>query len=190
MVDLNVLSGKPIIRGTRLSVPFLLNLLAHGATTDEILQEYKGLAPEDIQASLLYVAKVFDERGTYTSPETYGVARRAQAFYDDEIRARVETEENIGKMIVIDSDTGAFEIGESGAEASLRLHELHPGARLYGIRIGYNVAVSFGGNLYRIDAKAPKRPGNELAILSQAALAGDWNRPEEDEAWSHLQAKQ
>jgi uncharacterized protein (DUF433 family) len=90
-VDLNVLSGEPIIPGTRLSVSFLINLLAHGATTDQILQEYKGLAPEDIQASLLYVARVFDERGTYTSPETYGVARRAQAFYDEGIRARVET---------------------------------------------------------------------------------------------------
>jgi uncharacterized protein (DUF433 family) len=46
----NVLAGKPVIRGTRLSVEYILNLLAHGATTEEILSEYEGLSSEDIQA--------------------------------------------------------------------------------------------------------------------------------------------
>ncbi len=49
-----VMVGKPVIRGTRLTVEFILNLLAHGATTAEILDEYKGLAPEDIKACLLF----------------------------------------------------------------------------------------------------------------------------------------
>ena len=49
-----VMTGKPVIQGTRLTVEFILNLLAHGATTAEILDEYKGLAPEDIQACLLF----------------------------------------------------------------------------------------------------------------------------------------
>ena len=49
-----IMVGKPVIRGTRLTVEFILNLLAHGATTAEILNEYKGLAPEDIQACLLF----------------------------------------------------------------------------------------------------------------------------------------
>lgn len=49
-----VVVGKPVIRGTRLTVEFILNLLAHGATTVEILDEYKGLKPEDIQACLLF----------------------------------------------------------------------------------------------------------------------------------------
>lgn len=53
----NVLTGKPIIRGTRLSVEFILNLLAHGATEAEILSEYTGLAPEDIAACLLFASK-------------------------------------------------------------------------------------------------------------------------------------
>ncbi len=47
-----IMVGKPVIRGTRLTVQYILNLLAHGATVDEILQEYKGLTKEDILACL------------------------------------------------------------------------------------------------------------------------------------------
>lgn len=49
-----VMVGKPVIRGTRLTVEFILNLLAHGARVEEILDEYDGLAVEDIQACLLF----------------------------------------------------------------------------------------------------------------------------------------
>lgn len=38
-----VMTGKPVIKGTRLTVEFILNLLAHGATTAEMLDEYNGL---------------------------------------------------------------------------------------------------------------------------------------------------
>ncbi len=49
-----VMVGKPVIRGTRLTVEFILNLLAHGASIEEILDEYDGLTLEDIQACLLF----------------------------------------------------------------------------------------------------------------------------------------
>ena len=49
-----VMAGKPVIRGTRLTVEYILGLLAHGATVAEILNEYEGLAPEDIRACLLF----------------------------------------------------------------------------------------------------------------------------------------
>lgn len=52
-----VLAGKPTIRGTRLSVEFVLNLLAHGATEAEILSEYQGLVSEDLTACLLFASK-------------------------------------------------------------------------------------------------------------------------------------
>jgi uncharacterized protein (DUF433 family) len=55
-----VMVGKPVIRGTRLTVEYILNLLAHGATEAEILQEYEGLAREDIQACLLFASKSLD----------------------------------------------------------------------------------------------------------------------------------
>ena len=53
-VNPDVMVGKPIIRGTRLTVEFILNLLAHGATIEEILQEYKGIIREDVQACILF----------------------------------------------------------------------------------------------------------------------------------------
>ena len=56
-VNPKVMVGKPVIRGTRLTVEFILDLLAHGATTDEILEEYEGLSKQDIQACLLFAKK-------------------------------------------------------------------------------------------------------------------------------------
>ena len=50
----DVMVGKPVIRGTRLTVEYILGLLAHGATMTEILGEYEGLSPEDIQACFLF----------------------------------------------------------------------------------------------------------------------------------------
>lgn len=52
-----VLAGKPVIRGTRLSVEYILNLLAHGANFAEIIEEYEGLSPEDIRACILFASK-------------------------------------------------------------------------------------------------------------------------------------
>ncbi|MFL6210271.1 MAG: DUF433 domain-containing protein [Pyrinomonadaceae bacterium] len=56
-LDPKVMLGKPVIRGTRLTVEYVLNLLAHGATIEEVLAEYEGLAPEDIQACILFATK-------------------------------------------------------------------------------------------------------------------------------------
>jgi len=52
-----VMTGKPVIRGTRLTVEYVLNLLAHGATEEEILVEYEGLTREDIRACLLFATR-------------------------------------------------------------------------------------------------------------------------------------
>lgn len=52
-----IMVGKPVIKGTRLTVDFILNLLAHGSTVDEILNEYKGVTLEDIQACFLFATK-------------------------------------------------------------------------------------------------------------------------------------
>ena len=55
--DPEIVTGKPVIRGTRLTVDFVLNLLAHGMTEEEIRQEYPGLSKEDIQACLLFATR-------------------------------------------------------------------------------------------------------------------------------------
>ena len=53
----NILSGKPVIKGTRLTVEYILNLKAHGASEDEVLGEYDGLTLEDIHACYLFEGK-------------------------------------------------------------------------------------------------------------------------------------
>ncbi len=57
VLDPDVMTGKPVIKGTRLTVEYILNLLAHGATTQEILKEYPSLKKEDIQACLIFAKK-------------------------------------------------------------------------------------------------------------------------------------
>ena len=57
----DVLEGKPVIRGTRLSVEFILKLLSSGASEDDILVEYDGLVPEDIRACLAFARRVVGE---------------------------------------------------------------------------------------------------------------------------------
>lgn len=72
------------------------------------------------------------------------VAQRAKQFYEHGIRQQVEHGDNIGKMIVIDAETGEYGIDKSGVESALSLKQKNPNARLFTMRIGYDVAVSFG----------------------------------------------
>jgi len=60
-VDPRVLVGKPVVKGTRLSVETILNQLAHGATAEELTAEYVGLTKEDIQACLLFASRSLDD---------------------------------------------------------------------------------------------------------------------------------
>jgi hypothetical protein len=78
------------------------------------------------------------------------IARRGQELYEKSIRAKVETEENIGKLVSIDIETGDYEIGEDNSlEAPRRLHAKHPGAAIFTLRIGYNAVYALGGVLER-----------------------------------------
>ena len=52
-LDPKVMLGKPVIRGTRLTVEYVLDRLGHGATTADLMEEYDGLTPDDIAACLL-----------------------------------------------------------------------------------------------------------------------------------------
>jgi uncharacterized protein (DUF433 family) len=56
-----VMVGKPVIRGTRLTVHYILNRLAHGDSVDQILKEYQGLTPDDIRACLLFASKSLED---------------------------------------------------------------------------------------------------------------------------------
>ncbi|MBS1834541.1 MAG: DUF433 domain-containing protein [Acidobacteria bacterium] len=59
--DPEILSGKPIIRGTRLAVEFILEQLAAGATDAELIEDYPHLTREDILACLAYAAWIVKE---------------------------------------------------------------------------------------------------------------------------------
>ena len=77
------------------------------------------------------------------------VALRAKRLYAEGIRAEVETDANIGHLVVIDVETGEYKIEDAKFTAASYLREKHPGARLFAIRIGYNAAASFGGLMER-----------------------------------------
>jgi uncharacterized protein (DUF433 family) len=67
-IDPNVLVGKPIIKGTRISVEFVIDLLARGWATDQVLREYDHLKPEDIQACLAYASDLLRSEKVYLLP--------------------------------------------------------------------------------------------------------------------------
>ena len=85
----------------------------------------------------------------FTQFDSEDIARRGKTWYAETIRAKVETPENIGKMVIIDVETGEYEVDDLGLQASRHLHVKRPEAELYGIRIGYKTAEVLGGVLER-----------------------------------------
>lgn len=71
------------------------------------------------------------------------IARRGQELYEQHLRATVEAG-NEGKFLVLDLNTGAYEIDDD-LTASERLLTRHPDAEIYGVRIGYPTAYRLGG---------------------------------------------
>ena len=65
-VDPDVLVGKPVIKGTRIPVYLIVELVANGRATKEILKEYPRLKEEDIKAALLYASKLVESEVTVT----------------------------------------------------------------------------------------------------------------------------
>jgi uncharacterized protein (DUF433 family) len=56
-INPQVLAGKPVIKGTRISVELILRMLSQGISVEEILEEYPHLTEEDIKAALAYAAE-------------------------------------------------------------------------------------------------------------------------------------
>lgn len=57
IINPDVMVSKPVIKGTRLTVEYIVGLLAQGATFEEIMREYPGITAEDIQACLTFTAE-------------------------------------------------------------------------------------------------------------------------------------
>jgi uncharacterized protein (DUF433 family) len=66
VIDSNILAGKPVIKGTRIPVYLIIELLANGLTPKQILKEYPELKQEDIKAALLYASKLLEREITVT----------------------------------------------------------------------------------------------------------------------------
>jgi len=66
-LDPDVLVGKPIIRGTRLSVEFIIGLMAESWTEADIIEEYPGVTPDDILACLAYARDVLSSEKVFPS---------------------------------------------------------------------------------------------------------------------------
>ncbi len=57
VIDPTIMLGKPVIRGTRLTVEIIVEKIAYGAAFEDIIKDYPFIATDDIRASLLYAAK-------------------------------------------------------------------------------------------------------------------------------------
>jgi uncharacterized protein (DUF433 family) len=71
VIDPAILAGKPIIRGTRLSVEFIVQLLAQGWTEADIQRNYAGITHEQIAACLQYAADVLGSEKIYPLADTF-----------------------------------------------------------------------------------------------------------------------
>ena len=78
------------------------------------------------------------------SPEE--VERQGEEIYERQIRTKVE-QGNKGKFVVIDIETGDFEVDVDDLQATKRVLADRPNAVLYGLRIGYPSAYSLGGHI-------------------------------------------
>lgn len=83
----------------------------------------------------------------WTTEEVVAVGLK---LYGKRIRPVVETPENIGKMLTLDVETGEYKIGSNSIEGAIELKQNRPMARLFTVRIGYDVGVSFGGLSERV----------------------------------------
>ena len=68
VIDEAVLTGKPVIKGTRLAVEFIIDLLARGWSEAEILENYPGIVIQDIRACLAYASAMLHAEKVYPLP--------------------------------------------------------------------------------------------------------------------------
>ena len=68
VLDPAVLVGKPVVKGTRIAVELVIELLGRGYTTAQVLEQYDMLTGEDVQACLSYASEVLKSERVYAVP--------------------------------------------------------------------------------------------------------------------------
>jgi uncharacterized protein (DUF433 family) len=66
-INPQIMMGKPVIKGTRLSVDIIIEKMAYGATSEDLRKDYPFLREDDIKAALLYAAKRVALEETYAA---------------------------------------------------------------------------------------------------------------------------
>jgi hypothetical protein len=84
-----------------------------------------------------------------TTPLDDSISRIGHEIYETQLRPKVETEANIGKLISIDIHTGDYEIADKLITAIERLQARRPDAEIWSERIGYDAVYAVGGTLRR-----------------------------------------
>ena len=77
------------------------------------------------------------------------IALKGEAIYEQTLRPLLETDENLGKYLVIDTDSGDYEMDIDRVEAVLRLSRHHNPAHSWHLKIGYTAVATIGGALQR-----------------------------------------
>ncbi|MFZ0485280.1 MAG: DUF433 domain-containing protein [Desulfobacterales bacterium] len=67
VTDPRIMIGKPVIKGTRLTVELIVEKMAYGATVDDLIKDYPFLTEEDIRSALLYAAKRLANEEVYAA---------------------------------------------------------------------------------------------------------------------------
>jgi hypothetical protein len=81
----------------------------------------------------------------YTAEE---IAAKGRAIYESRLRTQLERD-NVGRFLVIDIETGEYEIGDDDLETSLRAQGKNPSGVRFGMRIGHRSSGSIGGKRQR-----------------------------------------
>jgi uncharacterized protein (DUF433 family) len=68
VVNPEILVGKPVIKGTRISVELVVELLGRGYSVEDVIEQYDHITPEDVQACLAYAAELLKSERVYVSP--------------------------------------------------------------------------------------------------------------------------
>jgi hypothetical protein len=79
------------------------------------------------------------------------VAERGEALYQRDIRSKVDTAENFGKYVVVDIESGDYEVAAERIPAIDRLRLRRPDGTYYILRVGFRAAASLGGGRRHLD---------------------------------------
>lgn len=123
----------------------LSRLLKHLGQSSEIDPEVASVWVEEAQRR----DREMDDGQVTGIPAEQVFDKRGKELYENVIRAQVERQENIGKIISINVETGEYEIGEDLVVTSSKLKAKQANAIIWGERIGFDAVYAVGGTLVR-----------------------------------------